>query len=120
MPVAGSQIRTVPSSLAVASQVPSGAIATARTVPVWPVRVWRSVPVAGSQIRTVPSPPAVASQVPSGAIATARTPPVWPVRVWRGCRWPDPRSAPCRRRRRWPASCRPGRSPPPARCRCGR
>ena len=58
MPVAGSQIRTVPSPLAVASQLPSGAIATAHTVSVWPVRVWRWVPVAGSQIRTVPSPAA--------------------------------------------------------------
>ena len=84
--MAGSQIRTVPSSLAVASQVPSGAIATAVTRPVWPVRVARCWPVAGSQIRTVPSPLAVASQVPSGAIATAVTAPVWPVRVAR-C-WP--------------------------------
>ena len=73
VPVTGSQIRTVPSSLAVASQLPSGAIATACTPPVWPVRVWRSVPVTGSQIRTVPSSPAVASQLPSGAIATAST-----------------------------------------------
>ena len=56
-----------------ASQVPSGAIATAVTAPVWPVRAARCWPVAGSQIRTVPSPPAVASQVPSGAIATAVT-----------------------------------------------
>ena len=86
VPVTGSQIRTVPSSLAVASQVPSGATATAPTLPVWPVRVWRWVPVSGSQIRTVPSPLAVASQLPSGAIATAATLPVWPVRVWRGCR----------------------------------
>ena len=69
--VAGSQIRTVPSSPAVASQVPSGAIATALTESVWPVRVARCWPVAGSQIRTDPSRPAVASQVPSGAIATA-------------------------------------------------
>ena len=47
-------------------------IATARTLPVWPVRVWRWVPVTGSQIRTVSSSPPVASQVPSGAIAIAR------------------------------------------------
>jgi hypothetical protein len=53
VPVTGSQIRTVLSAAAVASQLPSGALATAFTVPVWPVRVWRWVPVAGSQIRTV-------------------------------------------------------------------
>ena len=77
------QVRTVPSSPAVASQVPSGAIATARTRPSWPVRVARGVPSA-AQVRTVPSSPPVASQVPSGAIATAVTAPSWPVRVARG------------------------------------
>ena len=71
-----------PSPLAVASQVPSGAIATALRRPVWPVRVARGEPSA-AQIRTVPSPLAVASQVPSGAIATASTASVWPVRVAR-------------------------------------
>ena len=35
-------------------------------------------------------------------------------------RWPGPRSAPTRRRRRWPARCRPGRSPPPSPGRRGR
>ncbi len=68
-----SQIRTVLSPLAVASQLPSGAIATACTQSVWPVRVCRWAPVTASQIRTVLSPLAVASQLPSGAIATART-----------------------------------------------
>ena len=74
------QIRTVPSSPPVASQVPSGAIATAPTQPSWPVRVARGVPSA-AQVRTVPSSPPVASQVPSGAIATACTGPSWPVRT---------------------------------------
>ena len=36
---ADAQVRTVPSRLAVASQVPSGAIATPLTGPVWLVRV---------------------------------------------------------------------------------
>ena len=62
--------------------MPSGAIATASTGSVWPVRVARGVPSA-SQIRAVPSSLAVASQVPSGAIATASTRSVWPVRVAR-------------------------------------
>ena len=84
-PVCGSQIRTVPSSPAEASQEPSGATANAATAPVWPVRVWRACPVCGSQIRTVSSSPAEASQEPSGATANARTAPVWPVRVWRAC-----------------------------------
>jgi hypothetical protein len=39
--VVASQTRTVPSVLVVASQVPSGAIATAFTRSVWPVRVAR-------------------------------------------------------------------------------
>src|SRR5258705_1658215 len=70
-PLAASQIRTDPSAPALASQVPSGAIATPCTEPVCPVKEARSAPVAASQIRTEPSPPALASQVPSGAIATA-------------------------------------------------
>ena len=78
------------------------------------------VPVCGSQIRTVSSWPAEASQVPSGATATPRTRPVWPVRVWRVCRCAGPRSAPCRRCRRRPARCRPGRPPGPSPRRCGR
>jgi len=54
-PVTGSQIRTAPSQPLVASQLPSGAIATTSTLLVWPLRLWRSAPVAGSQIRAVPS-----------------------------------------------------------------
>ena len=42
--MATSQIRTVPSSLPVASQLPSGATATAPTTPVWPVRMARCSP----------------------------------------------------------------------------
>src|SRR5262249_56084934 len=77
----GAQIRAVLSVLAVASQDPSGAIATARTRCLWPVRVARGVPSA-AQIRAVLSPLAVASQDPSGAIATAVTESPWPVRVF--------------------------------------
>ena len=50
LPVAWSQIRAVLSPLAVASQVPSGATATALTGPVWPVRTARHWPVARSQL----------------------------------------------------------------------
>src|SRR5580693_8657464 len=63
------QVRMVLSLLAVASQLPSGEIATAFTKSVWPVRVARGVPSA-FQVRTV-SLLAVASQLPSGEIATA-------------------------------------------------
>src|ERR1035441_8078968 len=66
LPVAASQIRADLSELAGASQVPSGAIATAVTGLVWPVRWWRCWPVAASQIRAELSWLAVASQVPSG------------------------------------------------------
>src|SRR5580692_2202360 len=65
---------------AVASQVPSGEIATAFTPPSWLVRVARGVPSA-FQVRTVLSLLPVASQVPSGEIATACTGSVWPVRT---------------------------------------
>ena len=81
--MATSQIRTVWSQLAEASQLPSGATATAATRLVRPVRAARSWPVAVSQIRTVPSPPPEASQLPSGATATASAPPVWPVKAAR-------------------------------------
>ena len=70
-PAATSQIRTVPSAPPEASQLPSGATATAHTGPVWPVRAARSRPVATSQIRTVVVPLPEASQLPSGATATA-------------------------------------------------
>lgn len=49
-PVAGSQTRAVLSSLALASQVPSGA--TALTQSVWPARTACCCPVTGSQTRT--------------------------------------------------------------------
>ena len=100
-PVCGSQIRTVPSLLAEASQEPSGATASAATAPVWPVRVWRACPVCGSQIRTVPSSPAEASQEPSGATANAAHPAGVAgegVAGLPGVRVPDPH-----RRRRTPA-----------------
>ena len=87
VPVAGSQIRTSPSSPAEASQDPSGATANAGTPPVWPVRVWRAVPVAGSQIRTSPPSSAEASQDPSGATTNARTSLVWPVSTRDSAGW---------------------------------
>jgi hypothetical protein len=68
-----SQIRTVLSQLAEASQLPSGATANASILLVWSVRVWRVCPVRGSQIRTVASSLAEASQLPSEAIASAST-----------------------------------------------
>jgi hypothetical protein len=68
------QVRADRFSLAVASQVPSGEIATAFTPPLWPVRVKWRVPSA-AQIRTDPSELLVACQVPSGEIATAVTGP---------------------------------------------
>ena len=74
--------RTVRSSPPLASQVPSGAIATAFTPSVWPVRVARRVPSA-PHTRTLRSSPPLASQVPSGAIATPLTLLLWPVRVAR-------------------------------------
>ena len=62
-PVAGSQIRTVPSSLPLASSscpatVTGHTDADPALVAVQKARCW---PVAGSQIRTVPSPPPLAS-----------------------------------------------------------
>jgi hypothetical protein len=69
--VAISQIRTTPSSPPDASQLPSGAMATAVTGPSWPTRVVCCCPAATSQIRTIPSRPPEASQLPSGATATA-------------------------------------------------
>ena len=72
-PEAMSQIRTAPSQPPVTSQLPSGAIATALTQALCPVRVARACPVAASEIRTVWSSLALANQQPSGAIATAFT-----------------------------------------------
>jgi hypothetical protein len=73
-PVAGSQIRTIPSPLPEASHDPSGITTNAVTPPVWPDRMCRVTPVAGSQIRTSPSSPAEASHDPSGATTNAITP----------------------------------------------
>src|SRR5262245_58832893 len=82
-PVVGSQMRSVLSSEADISQVPSGATAHPLTGPVWPVIVWRVVPVAVSQMRSVLSNEADTSQVPSGATAHPITGQVWPSRVRR-------------------------------------
>src|SRR5450755_2440094 len=71
--VAVSQICTIPSSLPAASQLPSGATATAFTLWAFPGRAARCFSVAGSQIWIVPSLLPTASQLPSGATATAFT-----------------------------------------------
>ena len=76
-PVAGSHNRTVPSSSALASSLPSGLNATPATRAVW-AGVGREGlrtgwPVAGSHNRTVPSPSALASSLPSGLNATPYT-----------------------------------------------
>ena len=72
--------RTVPSSPAEASVVPSGLNATEFTALVWPVSGspigWR---LDTSHSRTVPSSPAEASIVASGLNATEFTALVWPV-----------------------------------------
>ena len=124
-PVATYQIRTVPSLPPEASQLPSGATATAAhsddaTPTGWLDKVARIRPVAMSQILTVPSPPPEASQLPSGATATAITGLVRPRLVdwtrWPGSgRWPRPRSLPSRPSSRRPASCHPAPPPPPSR-----
>ena len=68
--------RTVPSASALASSLPSGLNATART-PFGLLVAWRGAPtgwpVARFHSRTVPSPSALASSLPSGLNATART-----------------------------------------------
>jgi hypothetical protein len=68
------QSRTVWSALALASVLPSGLNATAKTESVWPVRgsPW-GWPVAVSQSRTLWSALALASVLPSGLNATAET-----------------------------------------------
>ena len=95
-----------------ASQLPSGATATALHPPVCPSG-WPVLPVATSQIRTLVSAPPVASQLPSGATATAVT-----RRRGRSgrpvpARWPRPRSALSHQSCRWPASCHRAPPPPP-------
>ena len=92
-PVAASQIRTVPSRLPEASQLPSGATATAATA--LGVAGQGGPLPAGGRIPDPhrPVPPPEASQLPSGATATAVTPPVWPVKdgpLLPGGRVPDP------------------------------
>ena len=71
-PVAVSQVRTVPSRLAVARQVPLAAAARAVTRLLCPLWVPRGCPEAVSQICTVPPLSlAMANQAASGATATA-------------------------------------------------
>ena len=117
----GSHTRTVPSSPALASRVPSGDHATARTQPVWPVRVACGAPLAG-----VPHPHrAVAAGAGQPGPVRRPTPPPPPRRCGRSGspavrRSPRPTPAPSCRRRRWPAGSRPATTPPPAPRRCGR
>ncbi len=71
-----SNTRAERSPLPVATRVPSGLNATARTMPSWSRRA-SSAPVAASNTRAERSPLPVATRVPSGLNATARTMPPW-------------------------------------------
>src|SRR2546425_915689 len=82
-PVPRSHTLSVWSSEAETACFPSGVIATAKTPPLWPVRVRRSRPVARSHTLSVLSYEAETACFPSGVTATALTQPVWPVRVRR-------------------------------------
>ena len=73
MPLSKSQIFRVLSSEAEIAVLPSGAIATALTPLVLPVRVKSSMPLSKSQILRVLSAEAEIAVLPSGAIATAFT-----------------------------------------------
>ena len=73
---------------AVASDLLSGAKASASTPSVWLLRTADSLPVVGPHRRTVPSAPAEASSLPSGLKATARTSLVCPCRVAFSCSVP--------------------------------
>ncbi len=75
MPLAASQMRAVPSSLAVTTRVPSGLKAAEATALVWPRRSVSSLPLAASQMRAVPSSLAVTTRVPSGLKAAELTEP---------------------------------------------
>ena len=78
--VAGSHNRTLSSTLADASRVPSGLNATDQTPLVWPVSGSPTgYLVAGSHNRTVSSSLADASRVPSALNATDNTELVWPM-----------------------------------------
>ena len=80
MPLAASQTRAVPSSLAVTTRAPSGLKAAETTESVWPRRSASSLPLAASQMRAVPSRLAVTTRVPSGLKAAEATQPLWPRR----------------------------------------
>src|SRR4051794_37888043 len=73
-PVVGLDIRTPPFPSAVASHLPSGAIASAVTLSRWPTTIRLICPVVISQTQTLPARSPVTSQVLSGAIAIAVTP----------------------------------------------
>ena len=69
LPLAASQILSVPSKQAETIQEPSGLIAQAFTSMLCPERVWISRPIARSQIFSVLSMLAETPQEPSGLIA---------------------------------------------------
>src|SRR5271156_674343 len=74
IPDSRSHTLSVLSSDAETTRRPSGLIATPRTEPECPSRVWGSRPVSGSQIFSVLSHEAEATCRPSGVIATPLTP----------------------------------------------
>ncbi|EKD09502.1 hypothetical protein SPLC1_S190030 [Arthrospira platensis C1] len=80
-PVSKSHSFRVLSLDAETARFPSGAIATAHTEPLCPVRVASSVPVSKSHSFRVLSSDAETARFPSGAIATAFTQRLCPVRV---------------------------------------
>ncbi|GFN09874.1 hypothetical protein GCM10010298_76200 [Streptomyces microflavus] len=97
LPSATLQTHTVPSSPVLASQAPTGEIASEFSIFVWPVRV--AVQVTRSQTRIAPSVVGAGAPGAVGEIATDIAEPMrlmWLVRAVRvavqvtGCRVPDP------------------------------
>src|SRR5262249_35298001 len=81
LPVAVSHSFTVPSALAEASVLPSGAKAHVQMMLAWPVNVMRRLPVSASHSLSCRSRPAVATVFSSGENAAKCTSSVWPVKV---------------------------------------
>src|SRR6266540_107519 len=73
-----SQMRAVPSSLAVTMRSPSGLNLALRTAPAWPWSLASSLAVRASQMRAVASPLAVPIRPPSGLKTALHTQSLWP------------------------------------------